>query len=119
VLAGRRKLLGPDHPDTVLSMAVLAAAYQQPGSWWEKALPLLEQAVPRLKARLGASHPTTRTAVSNLAATYRALRRWDKAAEISAELGQWDKAVAEYDKAITVLPGPPLQNALAWLLATC
>jgi serine/threonine protein kinase len=67
----RKARLGPDHPDTLLTMNNLALAYRASGQL-ARALPLLEEALEKLKARLGPDHADTLTCVSNLASAYQA-----------------------------------------------
>jgi hypothetical protein len=55
-LEERRAHLRPDHPDTLLSMNCLAEAYRMDGRL-DKALPLLEQVLPKMKAELGPTIP--------------------------------------------------------------
>ena len=47
----------------------LAAAYQAAGQW-DKALPLMEETLKLLKAKLGPDHPDTLTSMNNLALGY-------------------------------------------------
>src|SRR5439155_17525669 len=44
---------------------------------------------------------------------------WQTRGDAHAALGQWDKAVADYAKAIELNPAASALNNLAWLLATC
>ncbi len=59
--------LGPDHPDTLLSMSNLAVAYKDAGRL-DEALPLLQETLKRRRAKLGPDHPETLVSMSNLAA---------------------------------------------------
>ncbi len=58
--------LGPDHPDTLISMNNLARAYQAAGKL-DLALPLFEETLKLRKAKLGPEHPDTLTSMNNLA----------------------------------------------------
>jgi tetratricopeptide (TPR) repeat protein len=78
-LATRKAELGPDHPDTILCMSVLALGYQEAGQL-EKALPLHEDTLKRITARLGPDHPNTVTAMGSLGKAYAAAKQGEKAA---------------------------------------
>jgi serine/threonine protein kinase len=74
----RRDHLGPDHPDTLLSMNNLALAYQAAGQF-DQALPLWEQALAKRQEQLGTDHPDALHSMNNLAVAYRAAGQLDKA----------------------------------------
>jgi hypothetical protein len=58
VLDMRKKLLGAEHPDTLLSMGNLAVTYSNQGKWNE-AEQLEVQVLDMRKKLLGAEHPDT------------------------------------------------------------
>jgi hypothetical protein len=58
-LADKQRILGPDHPETLLSLSNLGGAYLQIGRLSD-AVPLLKRALARSEQALGADHPTTR-----------------------------------------------------------
>jgi tetratricopeptide (TPR) repeat protein/tRNA A-37 threonylcarbamoyl transferase component Bud32 len=68
-LALRRRILGPDHPDTLKSMSDLAVVYQAAGRLAD-ALPLFEDVLARRRARLGPDHADSFVAMSDLALAY-------------------------------------------------
>src|SRR5207245_629306 len=68
-LRQRKVVLGPDHPDTVLSIANLVVAYRTAGRVAE-AVPLLEEPLGRMKAEFGPDHPDTINVLGNLGKTY-------------------------------------------------
>ena len=70
---------------TLMSMANLADGYQTVGKL-DKALPLLEETLPLMKAKLGPDHPHTLTCMNNLAACYWRLKRLDKSVLLFEEL---------------------------------
>jgi hypothetical protein len=72
VLEARRRLLGPEHPDTLQSMNNLADTLAVLGDL-SGARDLLQQAVPAYQQLLGPEHPDTRAATDNLAWVQRAL----------------------------------------------
>ena len=63
-------LLGEEHPNTLTSMANLAATYKDQGKWKE-AEALEEVVMEKTKHALREEHPDTLTIMTNLAATYR------------------------------------------------
>jgi hypothetical protein len=58
VLELRKKVLGPEHPDTLTSMANLALTYSSQGRWAE-AEQLEAQVLELRKKVLGPEHPDT------------------------------------------------------------
>jgi tetratricopeptide (TPR) repeat protein len=66
-LAIREKALGPDHPNTALSLNNLGALLQAMGDL-QGARPYFERALAIFTARLGPDHPHTHTVRRNLAA---------------------------------------------------
>ncbi|KAJ7747516.1 hypothetical protein B0H16DRAFT_1888734, partial [Mycena metata] len=78
VMKTQRQTLGDEHPDTLHSMAHLAATYRQQGRW--KDAEALEVVVmERRRNVLGDEHPDTLTSMANLAATYRHQGHWKDA----------------------------------------
>ncbi|MEJ8653448.1 tetratricopeptide repeat protein [Streptomyces sp. MS1.AVA.3] len=65
-LAGRLRVLGEDHPDTLASRNNLAGSYGLAGDL-ERAIPLFEQTLTDSLRVLGKDHPLTRTVRSSLA----------------------------------------------------
>src|SRR5262249_475633 len=61
--------LGPDHPETIISMLNLAVCYQTAGKL-DRALPLCEKVLELCKARFGPEHPDTIGVMNNLASGY-------------------------------------------------
>jgi len=64
-----RKMLGEEHPSTLITMSNLAFKYMNQGRWKE-AEELEEQVVEARTRVLGEEHPSTLTSMSNLALTY-------------------------------------------------
>jgi tetratricopeptide (TPR) repeat protein len=67
MLADCERLLGAEHPNTLLSRNNLAAAYWDAGRTAE-AIPLLERTLADSERLLGADHPNTKVVRGNLAA---------------------------------------------------
>ena len=70
-LAGRVRVLGADHPDTLASRNNLAAAHHAVGDLG-RAIPLHEQTLADRLRVLGADHPDTLASRNNLAYAYQA-----------------------------------------------
>ena len=76
-LALRKSKLGPDHPDTLISMNNLATGYRAAGKL-DKALPLFEETLALRKSRLGPDHPDTLFSMDNLAEGYGPPGSWTR-----------------------------------------
>jgi tetratricopeptide (TPR) repeat protein len=74
----RYKDLGPEHPETAISLTTLGLLYQEMGSL-DEALPLLERALKIREKAIGRENPDTATSVNNLAELYRLRGTPDKA----------------------------------------
>ncbi|MFF2901113.1 tetratricopeptide repeat protein, partial [Streptomyces sp. NPDC057966] len=86
-LADSVRVLGEDHPDTLLARNNLAGAYALADDV-EKAIALYERTLADRRRVLGISHPDTLTSQSNLASAY-------------ALKGDLARAVALYEKTVT------------------
>jgi serine/threonine protein kinase/tetratricopeptide (TPR) repeat protein len=82
--AMRRSLLGPTHPDTLLSMNSLATAYTSAGRLTE-GIGLHEETLKQQKSVLGVDHPDTLHSMNNLAEAYRQAGRLDEALTLHEE----------------------------------
>jgi tetratricopeptide (TPR) repeat protein len=69
VVALREKALGPEHPDTALSLNNLAELYEATGAY-AKAEPLYRRALAIREKTFGPEHPDTATSLNNLALLY-------------------------------------------------
>ena len=65
----RKRVLGQDHPDTLISMGNLASTYWSQGRWKE-AEELFVQVMETRKRVLGQEHPNTFISKGNLVSTY-------------------------------------------------
>jgi serine/threonine protein kinase len=79
------KYLGPDHPDTLISMNNLAICYSDLGRRAD-AVKLHEEILKLRKAKLGADHPHTLASMNNLAVCYRDLGRHVDAVNLHEEI---------------------------------
>jgi hypothetical protein len=61
----RKAKLGPDHPDTLVTMANLAVAYEKAGKL-DLAIPLDEETLKLKKAKLGPDNPATLVTMASL-----------------------------------------------------
>src|SRR5205085_5507413 len=77
-LALRREVLGPNHPDTLANMSVLAARYTALGRHADRHR-LNEEILALRKAALGPDHPDTLWSMRHLANSYAALGRHEEA----------------------------------------
>ena len=92
VLETRKRVLGPDHPSTLASMANLASTYNNEGRCNE-AEKLGMQVMETSKIVLGAEHPNTLTSMANLASTYWNQGRWNEAEKLEVQVIEIRKAV--------------------------
>jgi eukaryotic-like serine/threonine-protein kinase len=76
--------LGPDHPDTLESMNILAEGYRVVGQL-DRALPLFEETLALRRAKLGLDHPDTLATMNDLAVGYQADARFDRALPLFEE----------------------------------
>jgi hypothetical protein len=65
----RKKVLGLEHPNTLMSIGNLASTYRNQGRWKE-AEELEVQVMETGKKVLGLKHPNTLISIGNLASTY-------------------------------------------------
>jgi pentatricopeptide repeat protein len=87
----KKAKLGPDHPDTLLSMGNLANSYHDAGRT-EEALKLLEETLRLRKAKLGSDHPDTLNSANSLAAAYAQAGRTEEALKLFEETLRLRKA---------------------------
>jgi tetratricopeptide (TPR) repeat protein len=90
VMEIRKRVLGPEHPDTLTSMANLASTYRDKGRW-DEAEELFVQVMETNKKKLGSDHPDTLTSMANLALTYWNQSRWDAAEELEVQVIETSK----------------------------
>jgi tetratricopeptide (TPR) repeat protein len=102
VMELRKRQLGAEHPDTLRSMASLAATYGQQGRWNE-AEKLDVDVMELVKRLFGAEHPHTLTSMANLAATYRQQGRWNEAERLEVDVMKLSKRLlgAEHPDTLT------------------
>ena len=78
VMETSSRVLGKEHPDTLISMANLASTYRNQGRWKE-AEELGVQVMETRKRVLGKEHPDTLTSMANLAFTLKSRSRDEEA----------------------------------------
>ncbi|KAI0398797.1 P-loop containing nucleoside triphosphate hydrolase protein [Xylaria palmicola] len=88
----RKRVLGPEHPDTLNSMSNLASTYWNQGRWKE-AETLEVQVVETQKMVLGPEHPNTLNSMANLALTYSNQGRWKEAEMLDVQVMETWKTV--------------------------
>lgn len=97
----RRRLLGPDNPDTLTTADQLGTAYIEAGRV-EAAIPLLEEVVQRRRKTLVAKHPDTLASINNLAMAYLEAGHPDRALPLMKEALEGRKTVLSNDDAATL-----------------
>jgi tetratricopeptide (TPR) repeat protein len=109
LLKTRKKVLGPEHPDTLTSMSDLALTYLDQGRW-EEAEPLQVQELETSKRVLGAEHLDTLMSMGNLASTYRNQGRREEAETLGVQVLETMERVLgpEHPDTLTSM------NNLAW-----
>jgi tetratricopeptide (TPR) repeat protein len=98
-------MLGPDHPNTLLSMMNLANSYYAVGRTQE-AIKLHEETLRLRKTKLGPDHPDTLATMINLANSYYAVGRTQEAIKLHEETLRLTKAKL----------GPDHPNTLATMI---
>ncbi|KAI9824171.1 MAG: hypothetical protein M1826_007429 [Phylliscum demangeonii] len=84
VLETHERVLGPEHPETLRSMSILALTYAEQGRW-DDAKKLQVQNLEIHKRVLGPEHPDTLASMHNLAWGYCKQGRWDEAAKLQVQ----------------------------------
>ncbi|KAK6971328.1 hypothetical protein R3P38DRAFT_3413289 [Favolaschia claudopus] len=92
IVERRKEELGSEHPDTLTSMANLAATYWEQGRWRD-AESLGVAVLEAQKRVLGNEHPDTLRAMANLAQTYQQQGRWGAAESLEVPVLEARKQV--------------------------
>jgi tetratricopeptide (TPR) repeat protein len=88
----KKKMVGPEHPNTLKSINNLASTYRNQGRW-EEAETLEVQVLEIIKRVLGPEHPNTLKSINNLASTYRNQGRWEEAETLGVQVLEMRKRV--------------------------
>ena len=110
VLDARNRILGGEHPDTVMAMAHLARSYAQLGKYSE-AEKLEKQVLDARKRILGVEHPDTVIAMANLARSCADLGKYSEAEKL-------EEQVLDAQNRILGVEHPDTIRAMANLAAT-
>ncbi|CAI9636424.1 unnamed protein product [Alternaria burnsii] len=102
VMEARKKALGNEHPNTLISMGNLASTYNQQGQWKE-AEELEVRVMQTMKKALGEVHPDTLNSMANLASTYSKQGRWKEAEQLEVQVMETRKRVLGYEHPGTLL----------------
>jgi len=104
VMEKRKRMLGPEHPDTLASIGNLASTYWNQGRWKE-AEELEVQVMEMRKRALGPEHPDTLTIMGNLASTYTNQGRWKEAEDLQVQVMKTGKRVlgSEHPGTLTIM----------------
>ena len=102
VMETRKRVLGAEHPHTLVSMGSLASTYRNQGRWKE-AEELDIQVTEARKRVLGAEHPHTLISMGSLASTFWNQGRWKEAEELDVQVMEASKRVlgAEHPDTLT------------------
>jgi hypothetical protein len=85
VVEARKKKLGEDHPNTLISIEGLAFIFWNQRRRHE-AEKLQVHVIESRKTKLGEDHPDTLTSMSNLALTFWSQGRWDEAEKLEMQV---------------------------------
>jgi tetratricopeptide (TPR) repeat protein len=85
VLQARSRLLGEEHPDTILAMGNLASTLEDQGQLEEAAM-MKKEVLEKMKRILGEEHPSTISAMNNLASTLGEQGQLEEAAMMMKEV---------------------------------
>ena len=110
VLDTRNKILGMEHPDTIIAMADLASTYQHLGKYTE-AEKLEMQVLDASNRIFGEEHPNTIHAMGNIAVTYHNLGKYTEAEKLEIQ-------ILDARNRILGVEHPETINAMANLAAT-
>jgi tetratricopeptide (TPR) repeat protein len=102
VLEARRRVLGEEHPDTIIAMANLASTYWKQGR--SKEAEELDIKVLEVRRRvLGEEHPDTIIAMANLASTYWNQGRSKEAEELNVKVLEASRRVLGEEHPDTII----------------
>ncbi|RDW56351.1 hypothetical protein BP5796_13226 [Coleophoma crateriformis] len=87
-----KKVLGREHPDTLISMDILGRTLSLQGKYAEAEI-LHREALHLGEKILGPEHPDTLTSMANLASIYWSQGRWKEAEELGVEVLEMRKMV--------------------------
>jgi tetratricopeptide (TPR) repeat protein len=83
-LAKRKRVLGDNHPDTLISLGNLAFLFKTKGEY-DRALPLYEECLAKRKRVLGKDHPDTLISLNSLAVLFQSKGDYDHALPLLEE----------------------------------
>ncbi|KAJ7032996.1 acyl transferase/acyl hydrolase/lysophospholipase [Mycena alexandri] len=92
VMETHKRVLGKEHPETLMSINNLALTYRNQGRW-NDAEPLQVAVMETSKRVLGEDHPSTLTRIANLASTYSDQGRWKDAEALGVAVMETSKRV--------------------------
>ncbi|KAF2185808.1 hypothetical protein K469DRAFT_777737 [Zopfia rhizophila CBS 207.26] len=78
----RKKVLGPEHPDMLTTMANLALTYRNKGRW-DEAEELVVQVMETCKRVLGPEHPDTLISMNNLSFTWKSYGKGGQGSQVN------------------------------------
>ncbi|OAL01790.1 kinesin light chain [Phaeosphaeriaceae sp. SRC1lsM3a] len=92
VMQTTQRVLGDEHPDTLISINDMALTYSSQGRWTE-AEELRVQVMQTTKRVLSDEHPDTLASIANLAVTYWKQGRWREAEALEVQVMQTTRRV--------------------------
>ena len=101
-LAARKRVLGEEHLDTLVTMNNLAWLFESQGLNG-KAEPLYVETLEKMKRALGAEHRETLNTMNNLARLYRSQQKFEKAEPIQVELLETRRRLLGEEHPVTLL----------------
>ena len=102
VVDTRQRLLGPEHPDTLISMAKLASIYRGQGRL-EEAESLYLQVLDTRRLKLGEGNRDTLISIANLASIYRDQGRLEEAESLYLQVLETGRLNPEEDHPNTLI----------------
>ncbi|KIM19853.1 hypothetical protein M408DRAFT_334240 [Serendipita vermifera MAFF 305830] len=109
VLEQRRRILGIEHPDTIIAAANLALTYHNQGRWSESEK-LFVEVLEQRRRILGIEHPYTILAAGNLAWTYRSQGRWSESEKLEVEVLEQRRRILGIEHPDTILAAANLAS---------
>jgi hypothetical protein len=105
----RQRILGPEHPHTLISMGNLGSTYSNQGKW-KKAEMLQTQVLEMTQRILGPEHPDTLTSMQYLGLTYSNQGKWKEAEMLQAPVLEMKQRILKGHLA----PEPPCSQGAAY-----
>src|SRR5262249_36620630 len=86
----KRRVLGPEHPNTLETLSSVASMYQQQGRYGLAEIQAAQALTGRRRA-LGSEHPETMASAADLALAYQSQRKFAECAALAREALEFDR----------------------------